>query len=57
MTKFQENEHTPEVNLRNLLDAMQERGSTLALKLGVDIVRSPNQGYQWPYKKDSCLPV
>ena len=28
----------------------------LALKLRGDVTRSPKQGYQWPHKKDSCLP-
>ena len=27
------------------------KGSTLALKLRVDITRSPKQGYQWPHQK------
>ena len=40
--------HTPEVNVRNT----QDTRSTLALKLGVDITRSPKQGYQWPHKRD-----
>ena len=30
--------------------------STLALKLGVEVTRSPKQGYKWPHKKDSCPP-
>ena len=27
---------------------------TLALKPRGDVIRSPNQGYQWPHKKDLC---
>ena len=29
-------------------------GSTLALKPGADVTRSPNQGYQCAHKKDLC---
>ena len=32
------------------------KGSTLALKPRVDIIRSLKKGYQWPHKKDSCPP-
>ena len=31
-------------------------GSSLALKPGADVTRSPKEGYQWPHKKDSCPP-
>ena len=34
---------------------MNKAEPTLALKPRGDITRSPKQGYQWPYKKDSCL--
>ena len=36
---------------------MQGRGSTLTLKPWADVTRSPKQGYQWPLKKDWCLPI
>ena len=32
------------------------KGSTLALKPRAYVTRSPNQGYQWPHKKDLCPP-
>ena len=32
------------------------KGSILALKPSADVTRSPKQGYQWPHKKDLCLP-
>ena len=41
--------HTPPLSLN-------KAEPTLALKPRGDITRSPKQGYQWPYKKDSCPP-
>ena len=41
---------TPQVNLSNPLCAGDE-GSTLAL---ADVIRSPKQRYQCPYKNDQC---
>ena len=47
----------PEVNLTSSVqgESVQAR-STLALKHGADVTRSPKQGYQWPHKKDMCPP-
>ena len=47
---------TPEVNLREHVTCMPPLSSNKALKPRGDITRSPKQGYQWPHKKDSCLP-
>ena len=30
---------------------------TLALKPGGDVTRSPNEGFQWPHKKNLCPPI
>ena len=37
--------------------SMQARESTLTLKPSSDPIRNPNQGCQWPHKKDLCLPI
>ena len=31
-------------------------GSTLTLKPSSDVTRHPQQGYQWPHKRNSCPP-
>ena len=38
-----------------VLDQVRIRLPTLALKLRGDATKSPNQGYQWPYKKGKTL--
>ena len=32
------------------------KGSTLAVKPGADITRTPKQGYKWPHEKELCPP-
>ena len=49
---------TPEMNLMKhvCLGQVQIRLPPLALKLRVDVIRSPIKGYQWPHKNDLCIP-
>ena len=50
LTSIQSAGVAPEVNLKNSVQARKRTSekSTLALKPGADVTRSPKQGYQWP---------
>ena len=55
LTSIQSAGVAPEVNLRITQERKHaKKETTLALKLKVDITRSPKQGYQWPHETDLC---
>ena len=56
LTSIQSADVTPPGESEDHMCDKAGKGSSLVLKPGADITRSPKQEYQWSHKKDICPP-